>query len=104
MLSQNSKAAYFLPQNIEIWYFLSQNVEIQYFSSRNVEMHYFLSRNVEINVKTCDINKNGILEIIYRVISLTGPCLYIQFYHKGAHPCTSSSGQGGGKRVLEDFF
>ena len=23
---------------------------------------------------------------------------------KGAHPCTSSSGQGGGKRVLEDFF
>ena len=23
---------------------------------------------------------------------------------KGAHPCTSSSEQGGGKRVLEDFF
>ena len=23
---------------------------------------------------------------------------------KGVHPCTSSSGQGGGKRVLEDFF
>ena len=22
---------------------------------------------------------------------------------KGAHPCTSSSEQGGGKRVLEDF-
>ena len=25
-------------------------------------------------------------------------------FSKGAHPCTSSSGQGGGKRVLEDFF
>ena len=23
---------------------------------------------------------------------------------KGAHPCTSSSEQGGGKRMLEDFF
>ena len=27
-----------------------------------------------------------------------------EFERKGAHPCTSSSGQGGGKRVLEDFF
>ena len=26
------------------------------------------------------------------------------FRCKGAHPCTSSSGQGGGKRVLEDLF
>ena len=26
------------------------------------------------------------------------------FIPKGAHPCTSSSEQGGGKRVLEAFF
>ena len=28
----------------------------------------------------------------------------IHLIAKGAHPCTSSSEQGGGKRVLEDFF
>ena len=30
----------------------------------------------------------------------------LKFGHKtkGAHPCTSSSEQGGGKRVLEAFF
>ena len=53
-------------------------------------MHYFLSRNVEINVKTCDIIKNGILEIIYRVISLSGPRLYIQFYYKFYYELTHS--------------
>ena len=31
-------------------------------------------------------------------------CSAKYFHHKGAHPCTSPSGQGGGKRVLEDFF
>ena len=30
--------------------------------------------------------------------------VYVLIQLKGAHPCTSSSGQGGGKRVLEDFF
>ena len=32
------------------------------------------------------------------------PQIFFGFSAKGAHPCTSSSGQGGGKRVLEDFF
>ena len=31
-------------------------------------------------------------------------CVSFARNRKGAHPCTSSSGQGGGKRVLEDFF
>ena len=29
---------------------------------------------------------------------------YFSILCKGAHPCTSSLGQGGGKRVLEDLF
>ena len=36
--------------------------------------------------------------------TLAPQCAGRHFETKGAHPCTSSSGQGGGKRVLEDFF
>ena len=40
----------------------------------------------------------------YIFIFVTVELNFIVRETKGAHPCTSSSGQGGGKRVLEDFF